>query len=52
MKITLVWLAALLLEHGAGINVKTKDGKTPLAFAISRNQVEMATFLRERGAAQ
>lgn len=45
-------LAELLLEHKADINVKTKDGKTPLAFAVSRNQPEMAAFLRTRGAVQ
>ncbi len=45
-------LAKLLLEHGADINRKTTDGKTPLAFAISRSQPEMAAFLRERGATQ
>jgi uncharacterized protein len=45
-------LATLLLEHGAKINAKMKDGKTPLAFAVSRNQSEMAAFLRGRGAAQ
>jgi ankyrin repeat protein len=44
--------AKLLIEHGAEINAKTKDGKTPLAFALSRNQGEMATFLRESGAVQ
>ncbi|HMY76061.1 MAG TPA: ankyrin repeat domain-containing protein, partial [Blastocatellia bacterium] len=27
--------AELLLEHGAELNAKTKDGKTPLAFAVS-----------------
>jgi len=42
--------ATLLLEHGAKINAKMKDGKTPLAFAVSRNQAEMAAFLRGRGA--
>lgn len=42
----------LLLEHGAKINAKMKDGKTPLAFAVSRNQNEMAAFLRGRGAVQ
>jgi ankyrin repeat protein len=41
--------AKLLLEHGAELNTKTKDGKTPLAFAVSLNQKEMAEFLRERG---
>jgi ankyrin repeat protein len=44
--------ARLLLEHGAEINAKMKDGKTPLAFAISRHQTEMAAFLRERGATE
>lgn len=44
--------AKLLLEHGAEINAKTKDGKTPLAFALSRSQTEMAAFLRRRGAVQ
>ncbi|MBS1788361.1 MAG: ankyrin repeat domain-containing protein [Acidobacteria bacterium] len=42
--------AKLLLEHGAEINAKTEDGKTPLAFAVSRNQSEMAAFLRQGGA--
>src|SRR5262245_8388421 len=45
-------LATLLLEHGAKINAKMKDGKTPLAFAVSLNQSEMAAFLRGRGAVQ
>jgi ankyrin repeat protein len=40
--------AKLLLEHKADINAKTNDGKTPLAYAVSRSQKEMATFLRER----
>src|SRR5262245_34016247 len=44
--------ATLLLEHGAKINAKMKDGETPLAFAVSRNQSEMAAFLRGRGAVQ
>jgi ankyrin repeat protein len=44
--------ATLLLEHGAKINAKMKDGKTPLAFAVSRNQKEIAAFLRGRGAVQ
>ncbi len=42
--------ATLLLEHGAKINARMKDGKTPLAFALSRNQNEMAAFLRGRAA--
>src|SRR5262245_4842365 len=42
--------ATLLLENGAKINAKMKDGNTPLAFAISRNQTNMAAFLRGQGA--
>ncbi len=44
--------AKLLLEHKADLNAKTQDGKTPLTFAITRSQPEMAAFLRERGAVQ
>ncbi len=44
--------ARLLLEYGAEINAKMNDGKTPLAFALSRNQAEMVAFLRGRGAVQ
>lgn len=39
--------ARLLLKHGADINAKTKDGKTPLDFAVTRSQNEMVAFLRE-----
>lgn len=39
--------AKLLLEHKANLSAKTRDGKTPLDFAVSRSQKEMATFLRE-----
>jgi len=42
--------ARLLLEHGANINAEMKDGKTPLAFALSHNQTEMVAFLRKQGA--
>lgn len=42
--------ALLLLENGAEINSRTKDGKTPLKFAVDRNESEMASFLRSRGA--
>jgi ankyrin repeat protein len=40
----------LLIEKGADINVKTNDGKTPLDFAIERNQPAVADFLRKHGA--
>ena len=45
-------LAELLLAHEAEINASTKDGKTPLAYALSRSQPKMAAFLRARGAVQ
>ncbi|MEW6736162.1 MAG: ankyrin repeat domain-containing protein [Acidobacteriota bacterium] len=44
--------AKLLLEHGAKINPRTKDGKTPLTFALEQKQTEMTAFLREQGAVQ
>jgi len=44
--------ATMLLEHGANLNAKMNDGKSPLAFALSRKQNEMAAFLRERGAVE
>ena len=42
--------ARLLLDHGADVNAKMKDGKTPLTFAVQGGQTEMAAFLRGRGA--
>jgi ankyrin repeat protein len=44
--------AALLLDHKADINAKTRDGKSPLSCALERNRIEMAEFLRKRGAAK
>jgi ankyrin repeat protein len=43
-------LAKLLLDRGADVNARMNDGKTPLAFALERNQLEMAAFLRKCGA--
>lgn len=45
-------LATLLLDQGADVNARMSDGKTPLGFALERNQTEMAAFLRARGAVQ
>ena len=42
----------LLLEHGAKVNAKGDDGKTPLTIAIESKQVQIAEFLRSRGALQ
>ena len=44
--------ATLLLDHGANIDARTTSGKTPLGYALSRGQNEMAAFLRKRGAVQ
>ena len=40
-------MATLLLDHGADVNVKTKDGSTPLHNAET---IEMARLLLDRGA--
>ena len=37
----------LLIERGADVNIKTKDGKTAMDFAIKNGQEETAAFLRE-----
>lgn len=42
-------LAKLLLEHGANVNARTNDGTTPLGYALSREQAEMASLLRQHG---
>ncbi len=41
-------MAQWLLEHGANPNPK-HDGKTPLAIAIEKNQVELVELLRSHG---
>jgi ankyrin repeat protein len=40
----------LLLKHGANIDVKDNQGKTPLQVAVERGLDEVATFLSEQGA--
>ncbi|KAI8074734.1 ankyrin repeat-containing domain protein [Gongronella butleri] len=35
----------LLIEHGALVNVKAKDGRTPLHFAVQQGQEDMARFV-------
>ncbi len=44
--------AKLLLDHGADINARGDDGKTPLTVALEGRQAEMANFLRSRGGTQ
>ena len=43
-------LAQLAIEHGADVNMKTKDGDTILEFAQRRGTPEIVKMLRERGA--
>ena len=43
-------LANFLLENGADINVRDKDGNTALMLAIRSENTEIATFLIENGA--
>lgn len=45
-------IAQLLLDAGATLNAKTKNGKTPLGYAIERKRPEMEAFLRQRNAAE
>ena len=47
-----VEFAILLLEHGADINARGDEGKTPLTVALDNKQTEMADFLRSRGGVQ
>ena len=44
-------MVALLLEHGANVEVKNAAGSTPLAFAASKKRnLECAILLLEYGA--
>ncbi|XP_039691945.1 fibronectin type 3 and ankyrin repeat domains protein 1 isoform X1 [Pteropus medius] len=42
--------ASLLIEAGANVNVKDKDGKTPLMVAVLNNHEELVQLLLEKGA--
>uniref|UniRef100_A0A7M4ERL8 Fibronectin type III and ankyrin repeat domains 1 n=1 Tax=Crocodylus porosus TaxID=8502 RepID=A0A7M4ERL8_CROPO len=43
-------VASLLIEAGADVNVKDKDGKTPLMVAVLNNHEELIQLLLENGA--
>jgi len=45
-----VKIVAMLLDHGADINMQRNDGRTAYALAILGGQKEMAAFLKSRGA--
>jgi ankyrin repeat protein len=43
-------MVLILLKHGADINQRSDDGKTPLMWAATRNNCDMMQFLLENGA--
>ncbi|XP_056651193.1 fibronectin type 3 and ankyrin repeat domains protein 1 isoform X3 [Monodelphis domestica] len=43
-------VASLLIEAGADVNMKDKDGKTPLMVAVLNNHEELVQLLLEKGA--
>ena len=45
---TVAW-AMLLIELGAGVNARAREGKTPLAIAVANKHEAVAKLLRESG---
>ncbi len=43
-------IASLLLKHGADINMRSSDGRTPLMWAAFRNNKKMCEYLLDQGA--
>src|SRR5947207_1355166 len=43
-------IITMLLDRGADVNVKRKDGRTPYALAILSGQKEVASLLKSHGA--
>ena len=43
-------VASLLIDAGADVNVKDKDGKTPLMVAVLNNHEELVQLLLDKGA--
>ncbi len=39
-------MGKLLLAHGADVNARAKDGKTALAFAVTRNHHDVFELLK------
>ena len=42
-------MAVLLIDSGAKVNLKQTDGYTPRRLALSLDQVEVASVLKEHG---
>ena len=40
----------LLLDHGAYVNCRSRDGRTPLMFAVAKGHREAALLLLQRDA--
>jgi len=47
---TTKWTVKWLVENGADINTKYRDGSTPMFWAANKGYVEIMTLLKERGA--
>lgn len=43
-------MASLLIEAGADVNIKDKDGKTPLMVAVLNNHEQLVQLLLDKGA--
>jgi ankyrin repeat protein len=43
-------IAEFLIAKGADINLKDRDGRTPLGIAVHRGHTEIAALLRRHGA--
>ena len=43
-------VAGMLVEHGAAVDPRTTEGRTPLVLAVRAGNLAMAHFLRARGA--
>lgn len=43
-------MIGVLLDHGANIEARTTDGKTPLIVAVDEGHLEAAQLLLDRGA--
>lgn len=47
---TRIDIIQLLLDHGAELNSRTDDGRTPMSEAMRHNRQEAVEFLKSKGA--